>query len=333
MIFSNVSEEARTFKALLSSFPGQKLFITSQTLDGQKSIIFTESDTSLGAYYFFDKQKGELSLLHESLPEVNSELLSKSTPIQFKTSDGMNIHGYFNKAVGKDTKPAPLITLIHGGPHGVRDYWAYDSEVQMLANQGYAVLRLNYRGSGGYGRTFENAGYLHWGDLIQQDIIEGTQWAIANHHIDKNRVCVMGTSFGAYSAMQSAILEPDLFKCVVATAGIYDLELMYKEGDIIDLYWGGRYLKSAIGEDKIQLKKFSPVNNIAKLKAEVLIAHGKEDSRAPFEHAEILMDNLKKANKKYRFLGFERETHGFYAEHNRRTYFEEVASFLREKLK
>lgn len=333
VVFNSASDEAKTFKTLVSSFPGSKMYITSQTNDGNKSILYIASDTSPGAFYLFDKQNSKLSLLYNNLENIKSEQLSESTPIEFKASDGQMITGYFNPPVSKEAKSAPMITLVHGGPHGVRDYWEYDPEVHMLTNQGYSVLRVNYRGSDGYGRAFEEKGYHQWGNRIQLDIIEATQWTAKQYHIDDDRLCIMGTSFGAYSAMQSAILAPDLFKCVVANAGIYDLELM-REDDIVGrIYWGGAYLDDAIGNDEQQLRAYSPVFNAEKLKAQLFIAHGEKDEIAPLEHAEKLAKALKKANKPYKWFIKEKEGHGFFNEQNREEYYEEVARFLGESLK
>ena len=142
----------------------------------------------------------------------------------------------------------------------------------------------------------------------------------------------MGGSFGAYSAMQSAILEPDLFKCVVASSGVYDLPLMFDEGDIPEKGWGESYLKMVLGEDKAKMRRISPAYHVSKLKAEILIVHGEEDERTPYEQAEILMENLEDIDKDFQHLKFEKEAHGFYADQNRARYFEQVSEFLNKHL-
>jgi dipeptidyl aminopeptidase/acylaminoacyl peptidase len=204
--------------------------------------------------------------------------------------------------------------------------------VQALATQGFSVLQINYRGSSGFGDSFLRAGNLHWGDLIQQDIISGTRWAIENGKANSGNICIMGANFGAYSAVQSAILEPDLFACAVANAGIYDLELLYKRGDIEDLYWGDAYLEEVIGRDEEQLRKFSPVHNIAALKIPVFIAHGKQDERAPYEHAKRLKKSLDEHNKQYEWFVKGDESQTIYDTENQVAYITAALKFLNQHL-
>src|SRR5690606_14795573 len=168
----------------------------------------------------------------------------------------------------------PLVVYVHGGPHGVRDRWGFDPELQLLAKAGYSVLQVNYRGSGGYGLSHLEAGYLQWGDAVQRDIIAGTEWAIASGKAEKGNICIMGASFGGYSALQSATLAPDLYKCAVGVAGIYDLSLMHTEGDIPLRDFGISFLNEVIGADPEILAQYSPVNHVDKLKAAVLIEIG-----------------------------------------------------------
>ncbi len=287
LIFNKQEEEAAIFRSLLATFAGLKVDITSSTKDGSKWIVNVSSDTSPGAYYLFDRNTNKIRFLFSTFNGVDEEHMSAMQPVSIAASDGMTIPGYLTLPKAGPS-PAPLVTLVHGGPHGVRDYWGFDREVQMLASQGYAVLQVNYRGSDGYGREFKQAGMKRWGDRIQQDIIEMTQWAMAQPEIDDNKACIMGASFGAYSALQSSILANDLFRCAIANAGIYDLSLLYEEGDVADLYFGEAYLESTIGLEPETLRDFSPVFNVDKLQAPVLIAHGELDRRAPFEHAEDL---------------------------------------------
>jgi dipeptidyl aminopeptidase/acylaminoacyl peptidase len=221
--------------------------------------------------------------------------------------------------------------LVHGGPIK-RDYWGYNERVQALATNGYSVLQINFRGSAGYGESFEQAGYLQWGDEIQRDIIAGARWAIKEQRVKAGKICIMGKSFGAYSAVQSAILAPDLFACVVANAGVYDLSLMYKKGRFAERYGGSAFLEKVIGRDKSQLADFSPVNRIANLRAPILVAHGKQDERAPFTHAKRLRKALKKHGKEYEWFVKSREAHGFYNNENQVEYLQTTIKFLNKHL-
>ena len=325
------TDEAQIFKSLLKTFPGRAIDITSRSSDGTFWIIHTSSDVDPGSFYIFDKKLISLAFLSKSLPKIVSEDLSPVEPIEFESFDGRKVTGYFTRAKNAGDRVAPLVVLVHGGPRA-RDYWQYNPEVQALATQGFSVLQINYRGSIGFGESFLRAGNLHWGDHIQQDIIAGTRWAIANGKGKDGKVCIMGTSFGAYSAVQSSILAPDLYTCAVANAGIYDLELLYERGDIKALYWGDAYLEEVVGRDKEQLTAFSPAYNVSALKAPLFIAHGKRDDRAPYEHALRLKKELDKHDKEYEWFIKSREAHGFYDTENQVEYMKAALDFLRKHL-
>ena len=315
VVFGDAGEEAKLFKSLLQALPGYRLNITSSTKDNEKWVIHASSDIDAGTWYMFDAEKNSL------------------TPVTFDARDGEKIPAYVTYPVTmKKGEKVPLVTLVHGGPHGPRDAWAFYQEVQMLAGQGYAVLQVNFRGSGGYGRAYMESGYQHWGDLIMHDIIDGTQWLVDQGNIDADNICIMGASFGGYSAVMAAELAPDLFKCSVATAGVYDMNLMFTEGDTTDVFFGTDTLEKFLGTDREQRIKFSPNYHVDKLKGPVLIAHGKKDRRAPYEHAVRLRNAMDKAGKPYRWFIKEDETHGFYDDKNRAEYFNVVASFLAENL-
>ncbi len=325
MLFSQ-SEEAQVFKSLLSTFEGSLVDITSRSEDGKLWIVRVRSDRDPGAFYLFDREAVQLKLLFRSKPRVDASALAVVESISFESFDGTTIHGYLTQPPGGK---GALVVLVHGGPRA-RDRWQFDSTVQVLATQGFGVLQVNYRGSSGYGLAFMDAGNRHWGDHIQQDIIAGTRWALAKGHARDDQVCIMGASFGAYSAAMSATLAPDLFACVVANAGIYDLSLMYKKGDIERFYGGENYLEEVIGRDRDQLKQFSPVNHVAALRAPVFIAHGKRDIRAPIAHANRLKAALNKQKKPYEWFVRKRESHGFYKDENQVKYLSQVLAFLRK---
>lgn len=332
VMFNNVSEEAKLYKQLLQSFPGYKLTITSRSRDGNAWLIYASNDVFAGSYYLFNRDTGQFSLLFNNFKHIPPEQMSESIPVSFEASDGLVIRGYITYPAGiPETQATPLVTLVHGGPHS-RDYWSFDREVQLLASQGYAVLRLNFRGSSGYGASFQQASQKSWGDRMQLDIIQGTQWAISQGGIDPEKVCIMGASFGGYSAMQSATLAPDLFKCVVANVGVYDLEMMFEKGDIPDLLFGKSYLEQELGVESDMQRKHSPVNNLDSLKASVLVAHGAKDRRVPIEQAETLLKALKQRNLAYQTFIKDTETHGFYGEQNRTEYYQAVVDFLEQHL-
>ncbi|MGH1469817.1 MAG: alpha/beta hydrolase family protein [Cellvibrionaceae bacterium] len=331
LIFSKAYEEAEIFKRMLATFPGRTVSILNSTADNKLWVIKASSDVEPGSFYIYDQVKNKLKFLFSTNKNIKPDDLSKMEPISFNSFDEKNISGYFTQAKNKNTN-APLVVFVHGGPRS-RDYWGFNPVVQSLSISGFSVLQINYRGSEGYGMEFMNAGNKQWGNEIQKDILAGVQWAIKEKRATQGNICIMGGSFGAYSAVQSAILFPDQYQCVVANAGVYDLELMFKDGNIEDKYWGDAYLEEALGTDKAEWKKFSPVHNVDSIKAPIFLAHGKKDPRAPYKHFQRLKKALKKSGKDFVEFVKKDEDHGFYLEENQREYIEEVVKFLKQHTK
>lgn len=319
--------EAKLFKSLLAEYAGLRVNLSSLSKDGKTAIVFVQSDVYPGSYFLY--RDGELRFLFNKYPDLKSHMLVESEPVEIPNREGVNLGGYLTRA---SKNRGSLVVMVHGGPHGIRDYWAFNPEVQMLVAEGIHVLQVNYRGSGGYGHSFERAGYREWGRGIQNDILDATLWAVDENIADPDRICIMGGSFGAYSAVQSASLEPDLFRCVVAVAGVYDLPMMYKKGDIPRQYLGKAYLEEVLGDDLDELAAYSPVNHVGRLKADLLIVHGEEDERTPIEQAEALMSALEKAGIPFESHIEGKEGHGILKESNRLVYFDLVSRFLNRHL-
>jgi len=331
LILNKKVEEAKVFKDLLKTFPYSEVNITSRSDDGKIYVVYVSSDVDPGKLYLYNLEENKLSHLFSYKKEFDNAKFAQTEPIKFKASDDVEINGLFTQAQSKNGA-APVVVLVHGGPHGIRDFWGFSSYVQYLTMNGYSVLQVNYRGSGGYGEQFEQSGYKRWGSRIQEDIKDGLEWLITQKKAVKGNSCIMGASFGGYSAVQSAIQYPELYRCAVANAGIYDLPLMFKEGDVRTRRSGKSYLKNVLGEDESVLAEMSPVNHVSKLEVPLLLAHGKEDERAPFEHVERLKEALDKANKPYQWYVMEKEGHGFYNPANQKAYMSKVLSFLDKHL-
>jgi dipeptidyl aminopeptidase/acylaminoacyl peptidase len=246
--------------------------------------------------------------------------------IALKARDGLELHGYVTRPAGDG--PHPLVVLPHGGPHGVRDSWEYDPEVQLLAIRGYAVLQVNFRGSGGYGTDFETAGYGEWGAKMQDDLTDATRWAIEQKIAPADRICIYGASYGGYAALMGAAREPDLYRCAIGYAGVYDLPLMWESGDTPDSNFGRAYLERVIGSDTATLRARSPVYNAQSIKAPVLLIHGKEDGRVDYQHAKRMRAALEEHQKKVEWLALGGEGHGIYDEDSRREVYERILQFL-----
>jgi len=326
------SKLTKRLKGLLQALPGHQVRIISSTLDQTLQVLWAGNAKNPGDYYLYDGATRKLSYMFSNKRWIDPKLMAQTKGIKFNSRDGKTIHGYLTLPNNKESKNLPLIVMPHGGPHGVRDTIGFESKSQMLANNGLAVLKVNFRGSGGYGEQFERDGHRKWGAEVQYDIIDGVKHLIEDGTVDKNNICIMGASFGGYSALQSSIIEPDLFKCAIGVVGVYDLPLMFEEGDIQRRTEGENYLEAVLGTDEKILKDFSPVHNIEKLKAPVLVVHGKEDERAPIEHAENLMAAMDKYDHPYEYLEFKDEGHGFYKAKHREIYYKKVISFLNKHL-
>ena len=326
------SAKIQDLAALAQVFPKQQVQITSATRNGSESIVKVWSDTNPGSYYLFThKPKPSVTFLFNTEPWVNPDTMSPMRPITFKSRDGVSLHGYLTLPRGSDGKDLPMIVIVHGGPYNIRDHWGYDYEVQLFASRGYAVLQVNYRGSGGYGNRLLSLGIRHWGNTMQDDIADGTHWAIKHGYADPKRICIYGGSYGGYSALMSAELFPSLYKCAIGYSGVYDLFVIKsREGDVARSASGRLYLREVLGSSDAQLKKFSPVYQVASLKAPVLLMHGGEDKRAPVEGYNEMKAAIRKHGTPLETLYFANEGHGFYKLSHRVKAYEKMLAFLKK---
>lgn len=317
---------AQTYQALHRAFPNQQVSVTSTSEDGRLAVMFVRSDVNPGDYYLFDTTTKHADFLRAGRLWIEPKQMRPMEPITLKARDGLELHGYVTRPAGDG--PHPMVVLPHGGPHGVHDSWGYDWEVQLLASRGYAVLQVNYRGSGGYGMDFQSAGYGEWGAKMQDDITDATRWAIEQKIAPADRICIYGISYGGFAALSGVTREPDLYRCAIGYAGVYDLPLMWESGDIPDSRSGRAYLELVLGKDVAKLRAQSPVYNVQNIKAPVLLIHGKVDGRADYEHAKRMRAALEQNHKKVEWLALGGEGHGVYDEDSRREVYERILQFL-----
>ena len=227
------------------------------------------------------------------------------------------------------------MVMIHGGPHqsGTRDFWDYNSETQFLASRGYAVLQVNFRGSDGYGERYKKLGYREWGGKMIDDINDSVKWAIDKEYVDGNNVCAYGASYGGYAALMSAVKEPDLYECTIGYVGIYDLQYMFTQSDIPNNWGGKAYLQKVLGNDKAQLKAYSPLYHADKIKANVMLIHGSKDRRVPEINSEALSQALIRAGNPPEYLQYSQAGHGVFDEGDRRELYQGLINFLDKNLK
>jgi len=323
--------DVRLLQSLQEAFPNDFVRITSVTRDGGQALVQVSSDTNPGDFYLFDVAAKQMNYLLSRRDWFDPDRLASSAPVQIKARDGLVLHGYLTTPTGSSGKNLPLIVHPHGGPYGIRDVWGFDGDVQMLAAAGYAVLQVNFRGSGGYGRAFEQAGARQWGGTMQDDLTDATRWAIQAGVADAKRICIYGASYGAYAALTGAAKEPDLYRCAAGNVGVYDLTMMHTRGDIREAKSGRNFLRDWVGEAK-DVAAVSPTNMADRIKAPVFLAAGGEDERAPVQHTELMERRLKAAGVPVEAVYYRTEGHGYYKEENQRDYYTKLLAFFHRHL-
>ena len=266
-----------------------------------------------GRFFVYDADTQAVTELGRRHPEVAAERLGPSTAMRVKTRDGAEVTAYLTAPASG--QPGPLVVYPHGGPE-VRDAWGYDTWVQAMAARGWWVLQVNFRGSGGYGAAFAKAGWRRWGDRMQEDIEDAVAQAIAAYGLDARKVAIMGASYGGYAALMGAVRRPDLYRSVVALAGVSDLpEILAwekKEDDSPDLA-GFNFWRTRIGDpdaDAAMLARASPARRAAEVQAPVLLIHGTWDATVPIAQSRLMAKALTDAGKKVELWEQKREGHG-----------------------
>jgi dipeptidyl aminopeptidase/acylaminoacyl peptidase len=317
---------------LTKTFAGKDIQITSRTRDGKKILVRADSDVDPGEYFILDTETLKADFLWANRSWVDPKKMRPMQHMSFQADDGVAYYGYLTMPdlADSDAKP-PMLVMAHGGPH-VRDYWGYDPEVQLLANQGYAVLQVNFRGSGGYGQVFRKMGHRQWGGKMIGDIINATNDVVESGSVDGQRVCIFGGSYGGFAALMSAVRAPKLYRCAIGYVGVYDLTLMFEEGDIPDSWGGLAYLERVLGRDQAQLKEYSPINHVDEIEAAVMLIHGEKDRRVPVIHANEMKAKLEKAGKNVTWQLYDKSGHGVYSLESRREMYQGVLDFLAEHI-
>lgn len=321
-------------RSLTEAFNGQQVYVSSTTEDGKLAVVFVSSDTNPGQYYLFNVETLEAKFIAAPYPTIDPADMARVEPFTMEARDGLELHGYLTLPNGYDKAQhgaLPTIVNVHGGPYGPRDNWGFSPENQFFANRGYAVLQVNFRGSGGYGQAFQEMGYQQWGREMQDDVTDATLWAIEQGYADTDRVCIYGGSYGGYAALMGVIREPDLYQCSVGYVGVYSLPVMKKWGDTPKTRSGRKYLDHILGTDEEVLKANSPSYNVDKIKVPLYIVHGTEDVRVPMEQYDALTDALDENNIPYQSM-LKDEGHGYQIEENRFELYRSLEAFFAEHL-
>lgn len=322
---------AEFHKMLAKAFKGQRVSFEDHSFDGRFIVAFVDSDVNPGEYYLFDTKTKKADFLMAARSWIDPNSMHPVKTVEVVARDGLTLRGYLTIARNVEKK-APLVVMPHGGPHGVREYWRYDSEAQLLAYAGFNVLQIDFRGSGGRGAKFEQAGYKQWGKAMVDDVIDATNAMVKEGYADADKICMFGASYGGFSSLMAAAKAPDLYQCAVGYVGVYDLNMMFESGDIPEMRIGSGYLHRVLGSDKSAMAAQSPVNNADKIKAKVMLIHGAEDYRAPIEHSEAMKSALEKVGNKPKWMVFERAMHGVHDNKDRIKLYRELIGFLNQNI-
>ena len=333
-----LDQELADLQATLdASFPDNVNSIGSISEDENRMLIYSGNDRDPGAYYLYDKAAGKIEFFAQPRKWIDPKDMSAMTPVRYEARDGEEIHAYLTVPAGMEAKNLPLIINPHGGPYGIRDSWGYNTETQFLANRGYAVMQINYRGSGGYGKRFIDIAWQKWGLEMQDDITDGVLWAIEQGIADPERICIYGASYGGYATMAGITKTPELYRCAVNYVGVVDIMALldyhhrFRNGDYIQA-WG----KRAIGDrkaDRERLLATSPINHLDKVTVPLYVVHGKRDPRVPHDTQYMpLMRKLRGTEIDYKSMVKNKEGHGFRREENRVELYTELERFFAEHI-
>ncbi len=334
VFFDNVNDSTfgKALFGLIDVFPASQVSLTSATKDTSLAVVKVQSVNQDPTFYLFDTKQNKLSYLLNSRPWLQQKKLPETQTVKYKARDGQEIVALLTLPKNAAAKNLPLILFPHGGPIGPRDsfadFGAYQMNIKMLAEHGYAVLQPNFRGSGSFGLSFQQAGYQQWGKIMIDDMTDGVLHLAETGIIDKQRVCTFGASYGGYAAVQTAIREPELYKCSVAYAAVFDLHALYTDGDVPETAGGVRFIERTVGRDASVLDPQSPIKNLDKLKAPVFIVHGEKDRRTPLSYATAFRAELDKRGHPYQWLVKDKEGHGFYNPENNVELWQQVLVFL-----
>lgn len=272
------------------------------SVDESKLLIWAGSDMDPGRYFVFDKSTKQLNEILLARPELEHATLAAMQPITYKASDGTDIPAYLTLPVGGAKKGLPAIVMPHGGP-SARDEWGFDWLVQYFAARGYAVIQPNYRGSSGYGDAwFRNKGFQSWNVAIG-DVLDAGRWLVSQGIADPRKMAAVGWSYGGYAALQSAVVDPGLFKAVVAIAPVTDLNMLKQE--IGSTSWADKIVGSGP-----HVREGSPAQQAQRISAPVLMFHGDLDLNVSVIESRVMASKLRSAGKRVDYVELPKLDHG-----------------------
>jgi dipeptidyl aminopeptidase/acylaminoacyl peptidase len=307
--------------------------VVSRDRDLQTWVVSFTSDLRSTQYFLYERPEKKLTRLFSARPELDKYTLAPMKPVIVPSRDGLELVSYLTLPVGVEPKNLPMVLDVHGGPWA-RDAWGFNPEAQWLANRGYAVLEVNYRGSTGFGKKFLHAGDRQWAGKMHDDLIDAVDWAVKQGYADPKRVAIYGGSYGGYAALVGATFTPDKFACAVDIVGPSNLQTLLRS---IPPYWEPMRKMMAVrvgdvDKDADYLKSISPLFKADRIKIPLLIAQGANDPRVKKAESEQIVEAMKKAGKPVEYLLFPDEGHGFARPQNRLKFYAAAEAFLARHL-
>jgi len=319
---------------ILKKVKDGELFLVSRSLSDKKWIVAYMLDDAPYSYYFYDRETKQARFLFTHQPSLEKYELSKMKPVIIKARDGLNLVSYLTLPKGSGQKNLPMVLYVHGGPWA-RDGWGFDSSAQWLANRGYAVLQVNFRGSTGFGKNFINAGNKEWGTgKMQHDLTDAVKWAVDQKIADPKKVAIMGGSYGGYAALAGLTFTPDLYSCGVDIVGPSNLRTLM---ETIPPYWKPfkKEMLLRIGDVEANAefnKKISPLYHVEEIKVPLLIGQGSNDPRVKISESDQIVEAMRKKGIPVEYIVFPDEGHGFARPENRMDFNGRVEQFLSRHL-
>jgi len=300
------SAKDKISKRLYQTFLEQEVYITGHTADNNRFLLFANGSQQPGEYYLYQKDEDLIYRLFNIFPEINKEKLSSTNRLTVNSKDGLEIEAFLT--LPKDMKYQTLLVMPHGGPIDVKESDRFNPEVQFYSSRGFAVLRVNFRGSSGFGKSFMEKGVGEFGNKIEQDITAAVDTIQSRYNF--KHICSIGGSYGAYSATMLAIKQPNRYQCVIGSFGVYDLPLLFNDSNFRLNDENQKAIEQVVGKYSDSLYDVSPVNLVSELQAPILLIAGYNDKIARFEHTNRLKYLLEKINHPVETLFYRDTKHG-----------------------
>lgn len=319
-------------------FKGKEFYVIDNDDAETKFLIILQSDKLYGTYYEYDAKTKKFTLLYDLMPQLKEEDMAEMRPITFKSRDGLTIHGYITlPKAAVEGKKVPLVVNPHGGPQGIRDSWGFNPETQLFASRGYATLQVNFRISGGYGKSFLRAGFKQIGRKLMDDVEDGVQYCIEQGWVEKDKIGIYGGSHGGYATLMGLVKTPDLYACGVDYVGVSNIETFFNSfpeywkpyKEMVKQIW---YDLDNPEEAKIA-KEVSPVYQVDKIKKPLFVIQGANDPRVNINESDQIVTALRKKGFEVPYLVRYNEGHGYYREENRMELYQDMLGFFALYLK